>query len=159
MDKENTFTPEQLMDMLKSITSNAKIGQLIIENHGTVEYNEKECAPADERHMRQVLQELLKAKDKNGNKLMVEQQQWFAVYRFCVEYCKYPANIAEFERTISRMGLMDVYPPCKAASISKASQNLTQLKCKVSQWGQYAEMNENCAKQYQISNWLMEKMM
>lgn len=64
MDKENTFTPEQLMDMLKSITSNAKIGQLIIENHGTVEYNEKECAPADERHMRQVLQELLKAKDK-----------------------------------------------------------------------------------------------
>ena len=40
MDKENTFTPEQMMDMLKSITSNAKIGQLIIENHGTVEYNE-----------------------------------------------------------------------------------------------------------------------
>lgn len=40
MDKENTFTTEQLMDMVKNITSNAKIGQFIVENHGTVEYNE-----------------------------------------------------------------------------------------------------------------------
>lgn len=158
MNKENTFTPDQLTDMVKDITSNARIGQFIVENHGTVNYNEKESAPADERHMRQVLRELLEAKDENGKKLMAEQQQWFAVYRFCVEYCKYPANIAEFERTMTRMGLGAADPPCRAASISKASQSLTQLTCRVSQWGQLAERNEVCAKQYRVAKWLLDKL-
>lgn len=92
MDKENTFTPEQLMDMVKNITSNAKIGQFIVENHGTVNYHEKSGEAPDDRHMRQVLQELMEAKDENGNKLMVEQQQWFAVYRVLVEYGNYPGR-------------------------------------------------------------------
>jgi hypothetical protein len=159
MDKENTFTTEQLMDMVKNITSNAKIGQFIVENHGTVNYHEKSGEAPDDRHMRQVLQELMEAKDENGNKLMVEQQQWFAVYRFCVEYCKYPANIAEFERTITKMHLENLNPPCKASSISKASQSLTALACKVSQWGQYAVSNESYAKQYRIAKWLIEETM
>ena len=64
MNKENSFTPEQLTDMVKSLTSNARIGQFIVENHGTVNYNEKEAAPPDDRHMRQVLQELMEAKDE-----------------------------------------------------------------------------------------------
>ncbi|WP_154534921.1 hypothetical protein [Hallella mizrahii] len=57
------------------------------------------------------------------------------------------------------MNLENLNPPCKASSISKASQSLTALTCKVSQWVQYAVSNEIYAKQYRIAKWLIEKTM
>jgi hypothetical protein len=36
---------------------------------------------------------------------------------------------------MEKLGFDHADPPCKAASISKASQTLTQLAPKVSQWG------------------------
>ena len=121
MNKENSFTPEQLADMVKSITSNARIGQFIVENHGTVNYNEKEAAPPDDRHMRQVLQELMEAKDENGNKLMVEQQQWFAVFRVLVEYGNYPRQMSDFALAMAHLGMDKATPACKHDSLRKAS--------------------------------------
>ena len=40
-------------------------------------------------------------------------------------------KIVEVERTITKMNLENLNPPCKASSISKASQSLTALTCKV----------------------------
>lgn len=158
MDKESTFTPGQMMDIVKSITSNAKIGQFIVENHGTVNYNEKESTPSDERRMRQVLQELLEAKDENGEKLMKEQQQWFAVYHVLKEYCSYPSAMSDFVRSMEKMGMDKADPPCKLPSIWKAGQTLPRLGCKVSQWQQFAMISEPYAKQCRVAAWLMSRL-
>lgn len=158
MNKENSFTPDQLMDMVKSITSNARIGQFIVENHGTVNYNEKEAAPPDDRHMRQVLQELLVAKDENGDKLMVEQQQWFAVFRVLVEYGNYPRQMSDFARAMAQLGMDRATPACKHDSLRKASQTFPRLACKVSQWQQYCSLSEAYAKQCKVADWLIKRM-
>lgn len=86
-----------------------------------------------EQRVKDALEKLLAATDKDGKRVFTQQYQWFAVWKVLQEY-QYPKNFQAFADIIQTLlGTTD--PPCKAESIRKigndvpgAAENLTVWK-------------------------------
>ncbi len=151
-----------MLRALSAIQINGNISQLCMgDGYMTVNNNYPALHPAvpsSERHMGDILRELLAAKDSDGHRLMTDQQQWYAVYRVLEEYDNYPRQMADFTRAMAQLGMDRVTPPCKHDSLRKASQAFPRLACKVSLWKQYSTLSEAYGKQCRVAEWLVEKM-
>ena len=75
-----------------------------------------------EQRMKEALQQLLAATDKDGKRVFTQQYQWYAVWKVLQEY-QYPNNFQAFADTMFELlGTTD--PPCKYESIRKIGNDV-----------------------------------
>ena len=155
------MTQEEMLRALGAIQINGNISQLCMgDGYMTVNNcgQQQPSAPSAERRTAVLLRQLLDARDKEGLRLMTDQQQWYAVYRVLEEYDNYPRQMADFARAMAQLGMDRATPPCKHDSLRKASQAFPRLAGKVSLWKQYSTLSEAYGKQCRVAEWLVEKM-
>ena len=115
-----------------------------VENH--VHY----AQPADEggalekseQEVREALEKLLAATDKDGKRLFVEQTQWYAVYRVLSEHCGYPKAMSDFARNMTNMGMKEADPPCHYESLRRVPRDVANVQQKLALWGTYRSTAE-----------------
>ena len=134
----------------------------IHDNHHVVIQN-KEVCPREEvqttsdRQMTDILKALTEATDAEGTRVFAQQNQWYAVFRVLSEQCDYPANMKDFCRVMTDMGMGEATPPCRYESIKKVPAEMTQLACKTTLWRSYLNRATTQAKkQIEVALKLMD---
>ena len=103
------------------------------------------------------MEELLSAIGESGTKLFTQNNQWYAVFRVLSEQYDYPANMKEFCRVMTDMGMGEVAPPCRYDSIKKVPAEMTQLACKTTLWHSYRnKATTQAKKQIEVALKLIE---
>ena len=121
---------------------NGGIGiQIINSKDTTISKSDKE--------IKEALVELQEVKDEQGEFLMHDFDQWYAVYRVLYQFCGYPIKPKEFEKTMKNIGADDFRLPCKYENFRKVVLN--QLPQNVALWKQYI----NSASQYSLKQILV----
>ena len=85
-----------------------------------------------EQRMKEALQQLLAATDKDGKRVFTQQYQWYAVWKVLQEY-QYPKNFQTFAETM-QMLLGTTDPPCKYDSIRKIGNNVPGAATNLASW-------------------------
>ena len=88
------------------------------------------------------LETLQDDKDDEGNYIMFQSEQWYAVFRVLSQFCGYPTKAKDFEKTMINLGSDDLRIPCKYENFRKVTLN--KLPQNVALWPQYI----NTADQY-----------
>lgn len=148
----------------------AVAGDLVIEKHvehevGNVEAggigiqivngNRETPLTRTEQNIKEALEELQDARDEQGNYIMYDYDQWYAVFRVLSQYCGYPAKARDFEQTMKNIGADDFRKPCKYESFRKVVLN--KLPQNVALWSQYANSADQYSlKQIKVAMKLME---
>ena len=120
---------------------------------------EQEAAPLtiSDANIRSALEELLGFADEDGHRLFAQNNQWYAVFRVLSEQYDYPANMKEFCRVMTDMGMGEVNPPCKYECIKKVPAEMTQLGCKTALWHSYRnKATTQARKQIEVALKLMD---
>lgn len=85
-----------------------------------------------EQRVKEALERLLAATDKDGKRVFTQQYQWYAVWKVLQEY-QYPKNFQTFAETIQTLlGTTD--PPCKYDSIRKIGNNVPGAVTNLASW-------------------------
>ena len=120
-----------------------KGGTGIVINNYSNNKDDKSTTVSDER-IKNAIEELLKAKDEQGNYIMHDKDQWYAVFRVLNHYCGYPAKPKDFEMAMKNIGSDNFRLPCNYENFRKVALN--QLPQNVSLWKQFI----NKADQYSL---------
>ncbi len=133
-------------------------GDLVIEKNVEYEVNnvenggigiqiingkEKPLAKSD-KDIKDLIVRLQEERDEEGNFLMHDLDQWYAIFRVLSHYCGYPSKPKDFEKTMKNIGADDFRLPCKYENFRKVVLN--QLPQNVSLWKQFV----NSADQYSL---------
>ena len=95
-----------------------------------------------DKDVRASLEELMQAKDDEGEYVVRDLDQWYAIFRVLSQFCGYPAKAMDFAQTMKNIGADKLRIPCKYESFRKVALN--RLPQNVGLWRQYA----NSADQY-----------
>ena len=160
MDKQEKV--QGLNIVMNGITINGPMFDIhdngVVENHYHI--NSEAKSPSltiSDTKIKEALEELLSSTDENGHKLFAQKNQWYAVFRVLSESCDYPANIKDFCRVMTDMGMDEVMPPCKYDSIKKVPSEVTQLACKTTLWQSYRnKATTQAKKQIEVALKLMD---
>ena len=99
---------------------------------------------ASEQEVIVAIGQLQEATDDQGNYLMHDLDQWYAVFRVLSHYCGYPSQPKDFAQTMQNIGADGLRLPCKYESFRKVA--LHKLPQNVELWNQYL----NVADQYSL---------
>lgn len=141
---------------INKIESGATVTNNFFENGGTVrDLNDADIAKA--------ICSVFEARTEDGQMLMTDQQQWFAIFKVAAYYLNYPTKVTDFCAKMKTTGILaalgEGVPQCKADSIRKVNADLPQLaSSKPSSWGMYASINKSYEKQWNVAKELMEKL-
>jgi len=134
-------------------------GDLVLEKHvehevGNVEaggigiqiVNGGQTAPmtTGDKDIKSALEALQEAKEDNGEYIMHDYDQWYAVFRVLSQFCGYPAKPKDFETTMKNIGADDFRLPCRYENFRKVALN--KIPQNVTLWQQY----QNSADQYSL---------
>ena len=115
----------------------------------------KPTATVSDKNIKNAIEELLKAKDEQGNYIMHDKDQWYAVFRVLNHYCGYPAKPKDFEITMKNIGTDTLRLPCNYENFRKVALN--QLPKNVSLWKQFInKADQYSLKQINVATKLME---
>ena len=160
MDKQEKV--QSLNIVMNGITINGPMFDIhdngVVENHYHISSESKSPSlTISDTKIKEALEVLLSATDEDGHKLLVQNNQWYAVFRVLSEYCEYPSTMKDFCRVMTDMGMDEVNPPCKYDSIKKVPTEITQLACKVNLWHSYRNKSTAQAKkQIEVALKLMD---
>ena len=133
-------------------------GDLVIEKHVDYEVNnveaggigiqinngkEKSLTTSDE-DIKKAIEALMEAKDGEGQYIMHDLDQWYAIFRVLSQICGYSSKPKDFETNMHNIGADKLRIPCKYDNYRKIVLN--QLPKNVMLWGQY----KNSADQYSM---------
>ena len=133
-------------------------GDLVLEKHveneiGNVEAggigiqinNGKDSTlSVSDKDIKTAIEELQALQDDNGEYLMHDLDQWYAVFRVLSQFCGYPKKPKDFELTMKNIGADGFRLPCKYDNFRKVTLN--KLPQNVALWKQYV----NSADQYSL---------
>lgn len=133
-------------------------GDLVLEKHveneiGNVEAggigiqinNGKDSTlSVSDKDIKSAIEELQALQDDNGEYLMHDLDQWYAVFRVLSQFCGYPKKPKDFELTMKNIGADGFRLPCKYDNFRKVTLN--KLPQNVALWKQYV----NSADQYSL---------
>ena len=132
-------------------------GDLVIEKHVDYEVSnveaggigiqinsgrEKSLTTSDEDIKEAI--EALEATDSEGQYIMHDLDQWYAIFRVLSQLCGYSSKPKDFETNMRNIGADKLRIPCKYDNYRKIV--LSQLPANVTLWGQY----KNSADQYSM---------
>lgn len=133
-------------------------GDLVIEKHVDYEVNnveaggigiqinngrEKSLTTSDE-DIKEAIEALMEATDGEGQYIMHDLDQWYAIFRVLSQLCGYSSKPKDFETNMRNIGADKLRIPCKYDNYRKIV--LSQLPANVTLWGQY----KNSADQYSM---------
>lgn len=160
MDKQEKV--ESLNIVMNGITINGPMFDIhdngVVENHYHISSaSEKSQQTISDENVMRALKELLTATDAEGAKVFTQNGQWYAVFRVLSEQCDYPANMKDFCRVMTDMGMGEATPPCKYESIKKVPAEVTQLACKTTLWRSFLNRaTMQAKKQIEVALKLMD---
>ena len=151
---------EELQEALEAIGKGGinVAGDLVIEKHVDYEVNnveasgigiqinsgkEKSLTTSDE-DIKEAIEALMEATDDEGQYIMHDLDQWYAIFRVLSQLCGYSSKPKDFETNMRNIGADKLRIPCKYDNYRKIV--LSQLPAKVTLWGQY----KNSADQYSM---------
>jgi hypothetical protein len=133
-------------------------GDLVIEKHVDYEVNnveaggigiqvnsgrEKSLTTSDE-DIKEAIEALMEATDGEGQYIMHDLDQWYAIFRVLSQLCGYSSKPKDFETNMRNIGADKLRIPCTYDNYRKIV--LSQLPANVTLWGQY----KNSADQYSM---------
>jgi hypothetical protein len=133
-------------------------GDLVIEKHVDYEVSnveaggigiqinsgrEKSLTTSDE-DIKEAIEALMEATDGEGQYIMHDLDQWYAIFRVLSQLCGYSSKPKDFETNMRNIGADKLRIPCKYDNYRKIV--LSQLPANVTLWGQY----KNSADQYSM---------
>ena len=147
----------------------ATINNLVINNgsytkNGTEHHyygkdNKKNQSTTDsEEEVKNVLYELVEAKNEDGKPLLTYNAQWYAVYRVLNEFRNYPTKMSDFCQKMAEWDMDKVQTPCKYGSVRAGAREVPKLTTGVENWQQFAELTDAYKKQCDVANFMMERL-
>ena len=131
-----------------------KGGTGIVINNYSNNKDDKTTTVSDEK-IKNAIEELQEAKDEQGNYIMHDKDQWYAVFRVLNHYCGYPAKPKDFEITMKNIGSDNFRLPCNYENFRKVALN--HLPQNVSLWKQFTnKADQHSFKQINVAEKLME---
>ena len=127
---------DKVQNKVESVASGGIGIQILNSNDTPIFKSDKEIKDA--------LEELQKVKDEQGEFLMHDLDQWYAVFRVLSHFCGYPKKPKDFEKTMKNIGTDAFRIPCKYENFRKVTLN--KLPQNVALWKQYV----NSADQYSL---------
>ena len=97
-----------------------------------------------DKEIKGAIEQLQNSKDDQGNFIMHDLDQWYAIFRVLSNYCGYPSKPKDFESTMKNIGSDNFRIPCKYENFRKVTLN--KLPSNISLWKQYS----NSADQYSM---------
>ena len=80
--------------------------QVIMHNNGTVNAPVQcETATVTDKQAKRVVELLMDACDEQGQYIMQDQEQWFALKSVLTQLCGFPVKPAEFEKVLKNLGI------------------------------------------------------
>lgn len=169
---------EQLQKVLEAISKSGVSvnGDLVLEKKVEYEVNnvenggigiqivnneDKTSLTKSDADIQSGIDELLKAKDDDGNLLFRNKKQWWAVYRVLFHFCNYPSQMTAFVTKMKNMKVanIDTKRCLSYDSLVAAAKDVPKMAtCSPSTWDAYKEINDNYKQQYNVAEWLMLKM-
>lgn len=133
-------------------------GDLVIEKHVDYEVNNVEAGgigiqinngrekslTASDEDIKAAIEALMEAMDDEGQYIMHDLDQWYAIFRVLSQLCGYSSKPKDFETNMRNIGADKLRIPCKYDNYRKIV--LSQLPANVTLWGQY----KNSADQYSM---------
>lgn len=131
--------------------------------HGNVFMGNTGDAPMarNDRDIKEVIEELLRAKDDRDEYVFRNKKQWWAVYRVLNTFCNYPNKMTAFVTKMKDLGFgeIDDARVLTYDSLSAASKDVPQMaRCTPSAWNTFVTTSENYRQQYVVADFLMQKM-
>ena len=133
-------------------------GDLVLEKHVDYEVNNVEAGgigiqinngrekslTASDEDIKEAIEALMEATDGEGQYIMHDLDQWYAIFRVLSQLCGYSSKPKDFETNMRNIGADKLRIPCKYDNYRKIV--LSQLPANVTLWGQY----KNSADQYSM---------
>ena len=133
-------------------------GDLVLEKHVDYEVNNVEAGgigiqinsgkekslTASDEDIKAAIEALMEATDDEGQYIMHDLDQWYAIFRVLSQLCGYSSKPKDFETNMRNIGADKLRIPCKYDNYRKIV--LSQLPANVTLWGQY----KNSADQYSM---------
>ena len=108
-----------------------------------------------DKEIKSSIVKLQEAKDENGEYIMHDYDQWYAIFRVLSHFCGYPTKPKDFETSMKNIGSDRFRIPCKYDNFRKVALN--QLPQNVALWKQYINSADQYSmKQLKVALKLME---
>ena len=135
-----------------------------VENGGIgiqVNCGKDEPIAKSDKDIKAVIEALLKAKDDKDGFIFRNKKQWWAVYRVLSTFCNYPKQMTAFGTKMKELKVdeVDGKRDYSYDSLSAASKEVPQMAtCSPSAWNAFKDINENYKQQYDVAEFLMQKL-
>ena len=114
-----------------------------------------------DKDIKAVIEALLKAKDDKDGFIFRNKKQWWAVYRVLSTFCNYPKQMTAFGTKMKELKVdeVDGKRDYSYDSLSAAPKEVPQMAtCSPSAWNAFKDINENYKQQYDVAEFLMQKL-
>lgn len=128
-----------------------------------------------DEEIKELINQLLDAKNTKGEYLLTRVYSWYAIYRVLKEKRNYPDNMEGFSKKMTELGFTksldltkdkkEVRLYCSIASIKKANVNFPKIYEKadkpvvrVDEWQQFKNINNKYAELCAVAAFLLEKL-
>lgn len=114
-----------------------------------------------DKDIKAVIEDLLKAKDDKDGFIFRNKKQWWAVYRVLSTFCNYPKQMTAFGTKMKELKVdeVDGKRDYSYDSLSAAPKEVPQMAtCSPSAWNAFKDINENYKQQYDVAEFLMQKL-
>ena len=114
-----------------------------------------------DKDIKAAIEALLQVKDDDGNLLFRNKKQWWAVFRVLSTFCQYPMQMNSFMTKVVNMEIDYGGNPNVITydALTDAQKTVTKIAtCSPSAWGTYKEINDNYRQQYDVAEFLMQKL-
>lgn len=114
-----------------------------------------------DKDIKAVIEALLKAKDDKDGFIFRNKKQWWAVYRVLSTFCNYPKQMTAFGTKMKELKVdeVDGKRDYSYDSLSAAPKEVPQMgTCSPSAWNAFKDINENYKQQYDVAEFLMQKL-
>ena len=130
-----------------------------VENGGIgiqiVNGNKEKPLTISDKEIKSALVKLQEAKDEKGKLIMIDHDQWYAIFRVLSQFCGYPTKPKDFETSMKNIGSDEFRIPCIYDNYRKVTLN--KLPQNVALWKQYANSADQYSlKQLKVAMKLME---
>ena len=115
---------------------------------------------ASEKDIKKAIEELLKEKDSQGEFVLKNKKQWWAVYRVLREFCNYPTKMTAFVAKMNdlRLDYAENGTTITYDSLSATTKDVPLMNCSTSTWDSLKDKSDNYMQQYVVANFLMLKL-
>lgn len=113
----------------------------------------------EDAKIRKAISNVINTKDDQGNPIMTDKSQWYAIYKVLSTYRQYPTAMSTFCKKMDEFGFSKVSPPCAVNSVQQANKNLNHLPKEAPLcWKTYENLGAPYKKQIMVAEKLMNEL-